>query len=102
MDARTPQAIGKIWDRHNIEFCKFIKKYSGSKILEVGSGSCQIAKELVKSKKIKNWINIEPGISKNKIKNKKIKLISNFIENVNSKSYKYQDTFVHSHTLEHF
>ena len=96
------EAIGKVWDRHNIEFCKFIKKYSGSKILEVGSGSCQIAKELVKSKKIKNWINIEPGISKNKIKNKKIKLISNFIENVNSKNYKYQDTFVHSHTLEHF
>ena len=48
------EAIGKVWDRHNIEFCKFIKKYSGSKILEVGSGSCQIAKELVKSKKIKN------------------------------------------------
>lgn len=96
------EAIGKVWNTHNKEFCKFIKIYSGSKVLEVGSGSCQIAEEIVKSKKIKNWINIEPAIIKKKIKNKKIKLISNFIENVNSKNYQYQDTFVHSHTLEHF
>ena len=95
------ESIGKIWLNHNLEFSKFVNKFIGHRILEIGSGNFKLAKLLIKKQTIKSWLCVEPSNNKIKIKSNKFKLVSNFIEKIDQKHFRDSDTLVHSHTLEH-
>lgn len=97
------EGIGKTWEEHNKKFLVFLKKYSGSNILEIGSGPLKPYHNLIKKTKFKKWISIEPSssVKSNKVKNSKIKIIKGYIENIPIRKLKECDTLIHSHVIEH-
>ena len=63
------------------KFLVFLKKYSGSNILEIGSGPLKPYHNLIKKTKFKKWISIEPSssVKSNKVKNSRIKILGFFV-----------------------
>jgi len=98
------EAHGNLWKKHHQELSRFIIKYCGKEIIEIGGGANNLANLCSKSNKIKCWLNFELAkIPSGKIKyNKKVKYINKLINEKNIRKYiSNKITFVHSHVLEH-
>ena len=97
------EAIGQTWKKHHKEFLRFLKKYSGQYVLEMGSGPLKPYHNLVNLKNFEKWTSIEPSknIKSNILKKPKNKIIKGFIEDIQINKVKNCDTLVHSHVIEH-
>ena len=75
------EAIGQTWKKHHKEFLRFLKKYSGQYVLEMGSGPLKPYHNLVNLKKFEKWTSIEPSknIKSNILKKPKLKIIKGFV-----------------------
>lgn len=89
-------AIGKIWNEHNLSFFNFVKEFILNKnICEYGSGSGQIAELALND--IKHWTFVDFNFY-NKNDNNKFSYIRKNCSNFFPTTY---DVYIHSHFLEH-
>lgn len=90
-------AIGAIWENHHKEFSKFILEDSTDSICEIGSGHCELARNIINNFPGINYLVIEPNPVNVPIG---VKVIPGFMEDNLDLVHKY-DSLVHSHVLEH-
>lgn len=89
-------SVGTLWNKHTIEFAKFISHFSPTNIIEIGGGSGKLANIFLEKNNC-NWYIIDKQYSG--IKNPKIKIVNKWFNK--KTSLKQYDTIVHSHLLEH-
>jgi 2-polyprenyl-3-methyl-5-hydroxy-6-metoxy-1,4-benzoquinol methylase len=89
--------VGKLWQKHHIEFSKFIRRFNPNSVLEIGGGHGILSKYYFESKKI-DWTIIEPNPSP--VKGCRAKFIKGFFNKDIIRKIKF-DSIVHSHVLEH-
>ena len=89
--------VGKVWEKHHLEFSNFISKFGPKKICEIGGGHGVLSENYAKQKDFDIWEIFEPNSIAN-INNKIVTRNELFSEEskVNEK-----DCFVHSHLFEH-
>ncbi len=91
-------AFGGVWEQHHSQFSKFINKYTGNNVLEVGGANGILAHKVHDINPAINWTLIEPNPRLED--NSHVNVIRGFFdENFSSKGD--WDTFIHSHTFEH-
>ena len=89
-------SVGTLWNKHTVEFAKFISRFSPKSIIEIGGGSGKLANVFLEKNDC-NWYIIDKQYSG--IKTSKIKIINKwFSKRISLKQY---DAVVHSHLLEH-
>jgi len=91
------EAVGGIWKKHHIEFCKFCHKYNIYDVLEIGGSNGFIADYYKGNYSDVEWTIIDPTPSY--IGEKNINIIKGFFND----DFKMNNvgSVVHSHTLEH-
>jgi len=94
-------SIGKMWEKHNLEFSKIIAKYKPLHIMEVGGANLKLANIIVNDG-VKKYdvIDFSAGKYETEPTSKKINLYRTSIEEY--KIAKKIDAVVLSHTFEHF
>jgi len=96
-EAHGAGAIGVLWQRHHMEFAKFVNQASPSKVFEIGGASGILAKEYSQFDEI-SWTILEPNPQP--IDGCKASFIKGFFD----ESFNFSDeidTVVHSHVFEH-
>jgi len=88
--------IGKTWQTHHQEFSKFILKYAGNEILEIGGGHGFLARLFLDNKPLSKWTLIDPNPTC--LPTERLKVIKGFFPYDTSNNY---DTIIHSHLFEH-
>tara|TARA_B100001093_G_scaffold214239_1_gene205541 strand:+ start:14816 stop:15850 length:1035 start_codon:yes stop_codon:yes gene_type:complete len=91
-------AIGKTWDKHHLEFCKFTKEYVHGNVLEIGGGNLKVANNLSESDRVKTITIFDKNFVADK-KSKKIILKNHFFDQ--SKIEIIPDVIIHTHLIEH-
>tara|TARA_Y100001935_G_scaffold255072_1_gene266378 strand:+ start:7667 stop:8800 length:1134 start_codon:yes stop_codon:yes gene_type:complete len=89
--------VGEIWNKHYVNFAKFLSRGDHRNIIEIGGATERLANKYL-SIVDANWTIIEPNPTE--FKNKKINVIKGFFED-SSIDIKSSDTIVFSHVLEH-
>lgn len=95
------EALGGVWRQHQLEFSKFVKKYLGKKVLEIGGSNGSLAHALLsQNSQIESYEIIEPNPKCEQ--HKRLSLTNAFFSNeLAALSNNIYDTILHSHTLEH-
>jgi len=91
-------AIGKTWDKHHLEFCKFTKEYVNGNVLEIGGGNLKVANNLSNSDRVETITVFDKNFVADK-KSKKIILKNDFFDQ--SKIEIIPDVIIHTHLIEH-
>lgn len=88
--------IGKTWQLHHEQFSKFILKYAGEDILEIGGGHGVLAKLFLDNRSFSKWTLIDPNPTC--VSTERLNVIKGFFPFDTLNKY---DTIVHSHLFEH-
>ena len=95
------EAVGGVWLEHHNQFCDFVSKFIGRRILEVGGSNGYVAKRLIQeSCEIEKYIIVEPN--PNCKSQGRIEVIDTFFDANWAQGFDDRiDTVIHSHTFEH-
>ena len=93
-------SIGKVWQRHHLEFANFIKKYASGDVVEVGGAHLTLANHLIESEDISTVTVFDANLSAyNNTPRDGVFLKEQFFDS-NSVTSK-PSAIIHSHVIEH-
>jgi len=92
------EAVKGIWKEHHENFARFIARSKPKNIVEIGGSNGYLAEYYLDNIDDIEWLIIEPTPKVNIRPN--LKLFKGFLEDY-PKKFNLNDSFVHSHTLEH-
>lgn len=90
-------AVGLLWERHHMEFARFVSKFSPSSVIEIGGGHGILAKNFNKIVDIP-WAIVEPNPTP--VKGCPAMFVKGFFDETFVSPIEF-DTVVHSHVFEH-
>lgn len=90
-------AIGETWDRHHLEFYRFIKDYAKGTLVEIGGGNLKLANHLKNESSVDSIVVFDTNSYGENTSNKIVLKEEFFDINTSPKA----DMVIHSHLLEH-
>jgi len=100
-NSHFPGTVGNTWSVHHEEFSDYVVKWGGTSIVEVGAGTGALASLVLGKKDIDSYYIIDRNI-RNLPNVRNIGAVNDFFAPDTTLALGDIDTFVHSHTMEHF
>lgn len=97
----NPGTVGDTWSRHHEEFSDYVTNWGGTTIVEVGANTGTLAKLILAKKDVESYYMVDPNV-RNLSNVRNIGVINDFFAPDTTLALGDIDTFVHSHTMEHF
>ncbi len=100
-NGHNPGTVGSTWSKHHEEFSKFVSLWAGQNICEVGAGTDALAALVHTYRRPDSYTIVGPG-AKQLHPHVPTSVVAELFGPLTKLTNPNIDTFVHSHTMEHF